>query len=304
MSANGYGYGRRNAGPSPGDERKKRIREHRLDGAFLFRGPEEYTKDFYAGKIRALVADAPLPEFNYVLFDAERQSPGDLADAVETLPYMWEKKVIEIRNLKSAGCTVEDGEQYARILEDIPDYATVLIFQRAADTAGTKNAGKTAGSGAESEGDGDGKPKAAKKSGFSLIEKAVEQYGLIVDFEYETGDKLAAWADKHLEAAGVKTEKGFSHALIAYCGPDMYTLQSEITKLRDAYGGKPLTEESGVRRESIYLPAPAYANRQTTEEILETGIKVIDLLAPYAKGGQIGCRKAAFWTRPRWCSAR
>ena len=41
-------------------------------------------------------------------------------------------------------------------------------------------------------------------------------------------------------------------------------------------------------RESIYRPAPAYAERQNTEEILETGIKVIDLLAPYQKGGKIG----------------
>ena len=42
------------------------------------------------------------------------------------------------------------------------------------------------------------------------------------------------------------------------------------------------------KRGSIYMPAPAYTDRKTTEEILETGIKVIDLLAPYAKGGKIG----------------
>ncbi|MCR5686059.1 MAG: F0F1 ATP synthase subunit beta [Lachnospiraceae bacterium] len=39
---------------------------------------------------------------------------------------------------------------------------------------------------------------------------------------------------------------------------------------------------------SIYRAAPAYSERKNTEEILETGIKVIDLLAPYAKGGKIG----------------
>ncbi|MBP5230139.1 MAG: F0F1 ATP synthase subunit beta [Clostridia bacterium] len=53
-------------------------------------------------------------------------------------------------------------------------------------------------------------------------------------------------------------------------------------------GGAPLRAEDGARRESIYRPAPAYADRKTSEEILETGIKVIDLLAPYAKGGKIG----------------
>ncbi|MBP1587819.1 MAG: F0F1 ATP synthase subunit beta [Clostridia bacterium] len=53
-------------------------------------------------------------------------------------------------------------------------------------------------------------------------------------------------------------------------------------------GGKPLTKENGTRRECIYRPAPVYSERKTSEEILETGIKVIDLLAPYAKGGKIG----------------
>ena len=42
------------------------------------------------------------------------------------------------------------------------------------------------------------------------------------------------------------------------------------------------------QRNSIYRPAPAYSERSSSEEILETGIKVIDLLAPYMKGGKIG----------------
>ena len=41
-------------------------------------------------------------------------------------------------------------------------------------------------------------------------------------------------------------------------------------------------------RASIYRAAPSYAQRSGAEEVLETGIKVIDLLAPYAKGGKIG----------------
>ncbi|MCR5795407.1 MAG: F0F1 ATP synthase subunit beta [Solobacterium sp.] len=38
----------------------------------------------------------------------------------------------------------------------------------------------------------------------------------------------------------------------------------------------------------IHRTAPTFAQQQTTSEILETGIKVIDLLCPYAKGGKIG----------------
>ena len=39
---------------------------------------------------------------------------------------------------------------------------------------------------------------------------------------------------------------------------------------------------------SIHRPAPAYDEQQSATEILETGIKVIDLICPYAKGGKIG----------------
>lgn len=43
-----------------------------------------------------------------------------------------------------------------------------------------------------------------------------------------------------------------------------------------------------VRRDPIHRPAPAFQELSTKVEILETGIKVVDLLAPYIKGGKIG----------------
>ncbi|HHX50590.1 MAG TPA: F0F1 ATP synthase subunit beta, partial [Clostridia bacterium] len=38
----------------------------------------------------------------------------------------------------------------------------------------------------------------------------------------------------------------------------------------------------------IHRPAPAFMDQEPSTEILETGIKVVDLLAPYAKGGKVG----------------
>ncbi|MEA0553993.1 F0F1 ATP synthase subunit beta [Lysinibacillus irui] len=43
-----------------------------------------------------------------------------------------------------------------------------------------------------------------------------------------------------------------------------------------------------ARRDSIHREAPTFENLSTSVEILETGIKVVDLLAPYIKGGKIG----------------
>ncbi len=39
---------------------------------------------------------------------------------------------------------------------------------------------------------------------------------------------------------------------------------------------------------SIHRPAPTFVEQDTSNEILETGIKVVDLIAPYAKGGKVG----------------
>ena len=55
--------------------------------------------------------------------------------------------------------------------------------------------------------------------------------------------------------------------------------------------GEPIDEEgpvAGVESRPIHAPAPEYIEQSTEAEILVTGIKVLDLLAPYAKGGKIG----------------
>ena len=46
--------------------------------------------------------------------------------------------------------------------------------------------------------------------------------------------------------------------------------------------------DASVKRMPIHRKAPDFEQQRTTTEILETGIKVIDLLCPYAKGGKIG----------------
>lgn len=47
-------------------------------------------------------------------------------------------------------------------------------------------------------------------------------------------------------------------------------------------------EVKAVKRMPIHRPAPTFEEMETRTEIFETGIKVVDLLAPYAKGGKVG----------------
>jgi F-type H+-transporting ATPase subunit beta len=55
--------------------------------------------------------------------------------------------------------------------------------------------------------------------------------------------------------------------------------------------GEPVDEAGPIKAEgtrAIHQEAPSYTDQSTEAEILVTGIKVVDLLAPYAKGGKIG----------------
>jgi F-type H+-transporting ATPase subunit beta len=55
--------------------------------------------------------------------------------------------------------------------------------------------------------------------------------------------------------------------------------------------GEPVDEQGPVvaaETRAIHQPAPEFSDQSTESEVLVTGIKVIDLLAPYAKGGKIG----------------
>ena len=55
--------------------------------------------------------------------------------------------------------------------------------------------------------------------------------------------------------------------------------------------GEPIDEKAapeGVKYQPIHRKAPTFAEQATETEILETGIKVVDLLCPYQKGGKIG----------------
>src|SRR5690606_808580 len=55
--------------------------------------------------------------------------------------------------------------------------------------------------------------------------------------------------------------------------------------------GEAIDEQGEVKskkKQSIHRPAPTLAEQSTESEILETGLKVVDLIAPILKGGKVG----------------
>ncbi|MBE6956525.1 MAG: F0F1 ATP synthase subunit beta [Ruminococcaceae bacterium] len=65
------------------------------------------------------------------------------------------------------------------------------------------------------------------------------------------------------------------------------TLGRIFNVLGDVVDNQPY-DHTDVEHWDIHRPAPGYSELSTSTEVLETGIKVIDLICPYAKGGKIG----------------
>lgn len=65
--------------------------------------------------------------------------------------------------------------------------------------------------------------------------------------------------------------------------------------------GRPIDEAGPIateERRAIHQSAPKFDELSPSVELLETGIKVIDLVCPFAKGGKVVCSVVPVWAKP------
>lgn len=109
---------------------------------------------------------------------------------------------------------------------------------------------------------------------------------LTVEVAQHIGDNtvrcIAMASTDGLTRGAAVTDTG--HAISVPVGRE--TLGRIFNVLGEAVDNEPTPETK--ERWNIHRPAPSYDELSTSTEILETGIKVIDLICPYSKGGKIG----------------
>ncbi|MDQ8734086.1 F0F1 ATP synthase subunit beta [Paenibacillus sp. LHD-38] len=122
------------------------------------------------------------------------------------------------------------------------------------------------------------------------IEQKGEAGGIDINLTLEVAVHLG---DNKVRAVAMSTTDGLVRGMIAVDTGAAITIPVGAPTLGRVFNvlGQPI-DEAGDVTSAINLPihreAPAFDQLSTQAEILETGIKVIDLLAPYAKGGKIG----------------
>lgn len=149
----------------------------------------------------------------------------------------------------------------------------------------------------------------------SIEGRVVRVIGPVVDVEFPVGqlpdiynaisikDKknnidLTMEAAQHLgnnivRCVAMSSTDGLQRKMIAVDAGSPITVPVGLNTLGRIFNvlGDVIDEQGPVtsqERWPIHRPAPAFVEQETSTEILETGIKVIDLLCPYAKGGKVG----------------
>ncbi|MCA0758590.1 F0F1 ATP synthase subunit beta [Paenibacillus sp. N4] len=122
------------------------------------------------------------------------------------------------------------------------------------------------------------------------IEQKGEAGGLDINLTLEVAVHLG---DNKVRAVAMSTTDGLVRGMEAVDTGAPITIPVGAPTLGRVFNvlGEPIDEAgdaSSTINLPIHRPAPAFDELSTQAEILETGIKVIDLLAPYAKGGKIG----------------
>ena len=119
-----------------------------------------------------------------------------------------------------------------------------------------------------------------------------------VEIPLKNGERLVVEVAQHLgddtvRCIAIGTTDGLVRGMEAKAlgGPISVPVGEETLGRMFNVLGEPIDRKpapKGAKRLPIHRPAPEFSEQSTDTEVLETGIKVVDLLCPYQRGGKIG----------------
>lgn len=170
---------------------------------YLLYGEESYLREAYFAQIRKLCLGDADESFDYHKLDGSTMSVSDFAEAINAVPFLSERSLVEIRGFDLNHCREADAEYLKKLFSDFPDYCTAVFIQ-----------------------DGDYEPDGR----LSLI-KAMKKSGSAICFTPQDEGALSRWIAKRFAALGKSISREDAEYLIFCAGTLMNGLISEIEKL-------------------------------------------------------------------------
>ena len=180
---------------------RSQIKERQLKDVYIIFGDEDFLKEYYINEIKKLIVEEGFEEFNYSIFEGEKQDLEEISMAFATPPMMADKKLIVIKDsniFKSA--TEEQKTFWSDILKEKYEDVCLIFYERAVDKR-------------------------------SVLYKAAAKAGESVECAYQQGTELINWVMRGCRGAGKTIGEKEAEYLISNCDSGMNSIKRELEKL-------------------------------------------------------------------------
>lgn len=191
-------------------ELKLAIRNQDPERLYIFHGEETFLLHYYLDQLHSKLLDELTESFNFHRLTNETFDMQSFADAVENLPMMSERSMVQVDEIDLFKLNEADRNKMAEILSDIPDYCTVVFTYETVEWKPDKR--------------------------LKRLWEAIDQNGTIVEFAKQNQRDLVAWITRHFAAHKKQITTDLCTYLIDITGGTMTALNGEISKIC-AYSG-------------------------------------------------------------------
>ena len=183
------------------------LREQGPGRLYLLWGREDYLREQYLLELKKLCLPGGEDDFSYHRFDGAELDFQALADAVDAVPFLTERTLIEVRGFDTNKCREEEAQALVRVIGDLPDYCT-LVFLMSTDF------------------EPDGRLKTTK---------AFKKYGELIQFTAQGESALVRWVGKRFAAHKKHISPEDARQLIFFTGGLMNSMIRRSTRSRPTF---------------------------------------------------------------------
>ena len=195
---------------------KSDLKAGTLGSCYILYGEEAYLREYYLDRMRKKLLDGPAEAFNYHRFRREDLDWDAVSEAVEAMPMLAERTVVEVDDVDLYREPEAAREKLVAILDDLPDYCCLIFVYDTVDFTQDRRLKK--------------------------LHKALER-AQCVEFRRQSGAELRAWIQRQAQRGGKTMDNAVADHLAFLTDGSLSALSSEVQKLTAYAAGPAITRQ-------------------------------------------------------------
>lgn len=233
-------------------ELTRELREKGPERLYLLWGEEDYLRESFFNELKSACVGNEDDSFNLHRLNGEGLNIQALALAVDSMPFMGERTLVELRNFPVNDFREEAVERLKDILSDVPDFSTVVLLL----------------------------PTGSEPDGRLSLVRFLKKQGRSIEFTTQSQSMLTGWIKRRFAALGKDIGREACERLIFLSGQRMTGLIPEIEKLAGYAQGSEVTP-SQVEELALHIPEAKvfeFTDRLAARRFDEAAALLSDLL--------------------------